>query len=295
MPERQIAVPVTGGTLAAWQLGAPAGSGAPVVLAAHGITGNHVAWAPVQRLLGGDFTLVAIDLRGRGRSNNVTGPFGMAAHSEDQLAVLDHLGVERAVIVGHSMGAYVTARFAVDHPDRVRRLVLVDGGISRPLPEDLDVQSALESVLGPALARLSQTFASRDEYHRFWRNHPAFGNGDVDDGDLVAYADHDLIGDPPAMRSSVRADAVQADGADMYTAGDAANRLTVDTLLLRAPRGLLDEPSPLIAADLAAEWGAKRPGQRDVVEVDDVNHYTIVMGRGAKSVAAAISGYGSQP
>jgi hypothetical protein len=97
------------------------------------------------------------------------------------------------------------------------------------------------------------------------------------------------------MRSSVRADAVQADGADMYTAGDAANRLTVDTLLLRAPRGLLDEPSPLIAADLAAEWGAQRPGQREVVEVDDVNHYTIVMGRGAKSVAAAISGYGSQP
>jgi pimeloyl-ACP methyl ester carboxylesterase len=295
MPELELAVPVTDGTLAAWQRGAPAGSAAPVVLAAHGITGNHVAWAPVQRLLGDDFTFVASDLRGRGRSNDVTGPFGMAAHSDDQLAVLDHLGIERAVIVGHSMGAYVMARFAADHPDRVRRLVLVDGGVSRPLPEDVDVQSALETVLGPALARLSQSFASRDEYRAFWRTHPAFDNGDVDEADLVAYADHDLVGDPPTMHSSVRADAVRADGADMYSAGEAANRLTVDTVLLRAPRGLLDEPSPLIAADLAAEWAAQRPDQRDVVEVDDVNHYTIVMGRGAKSVANAISGYGAQP
>jgi len=295
MPERQVAVPVVGGTLAAWQQGPPASTGAPVVLAAHGITGSHVSWAPVQRLLGDDFTFVATDLRGRGRSNDIAGPFGMAAHSEDQLAVLDHLGTERAVIVGHSMGAYVMAGFAADHPDRVHGLVLVDGGISRPVPADVDVQSALEAVLGPALARLSQTFASRDEYHEFWRRHPAFGNGDVEDADLVAYADHDLIGDPPAMRSSVRADAVHADGADMYSAGDAAKQLTVDTLLLRAPRGLLDEPSPLIAADLAAEWAASRPDQRAVVEVDDVNHYTIVMGRGAKTVASAISGYGSRP
>ena len=295
MPDEELAIPVVGGTLAAWRSGAPANGGAPVVLAAHGITGNHVAWSPVQRHLGDHFTFVATDLRGRGRSNDITGPFGMAAHSDDHLAVLDHLEVDRAVIVGHSMGAYVMARFAADHPDRVRGLVLVDGGLGRPLPDDVDVQATLEAVLGPALARLSQTFASHDEYHEFWRAHPAFGNGDVDDTDLVAYADHDLIGDPPSMRSSVREAAVQADGTDMYTAGDAANRLTMDTTLLRAPRGLLDDPVPLIAADLAAAWASGRPDQREVIEVDDVNHYTIVMGRGAKSVATAISGYGSHP
>jgi pimeloyl-ACP methyl ester carboxylesterase len=264
------------------------------VLAAHGITGNHVAWAPVQRFVGENFTFVATDLRGRGRSNEVSGPFGMAAHSDDHLAVLDHLDVQRALVVGHSMGAFVMARFAADHPDRVHGLVLVDGGLSRPVPEDVDVQAALAAVLGPALARLSQTFPSRQDYEAFWRSHPAFGNGDIEDPDLVAYANHDLIGESPEMRSSVREDAVRADGADMYAAGNAANRLDVDTVLLRAPRGLLDEPTPLIAPDLASEWAAQQPDRREVIEVEDVNHYTIVMGRGAKSVAAAISGYGSR-
>jgi pimeloyl-ACP methyl ester carboxylesterase len=247
----------------------------------------------VQRLLGDDFTFVSADLRGRGRSNAVTGPFGMAAHAADQLAILDHLGIDRPVVVGHSMGAYVAARFASEQRDRVHRLLLVDGGLGRPVPEDVDVHAMLEAVLGPAIARLSQTFASRDEYHDFWRSHPAFGNGDVDDADLMAYADHDLVGDAPALRSSVSAAAVEADGADMFTAGEPARRLAVDTMLLRAPRGLLDERDPLIPVDLAGEWAAGRPGQREVVEVDDVNHYTIVMGRGAKSVAGAIAGYGS--
>jgi len=295
MSDEPIEVPVAGGTLAVWQRGAPAGSGAPVVLAVHGITGNHIAWAPVQRHLGDELTFIASDLRGRGRSNEITGPFGMAAHSDDQRAVLDHLGIERAIIVGHSMGAYVVARFAADHPERVQRLLLVDGGLSRPIPDDVDVQAVLEGTLGPALARLSQTFASRDEYHAFWRAHPAFGNGDVNSDDLVAYADHDLIGDPPSMRSSVQEDAVRADGEDMFTAGEPANHLTVDTVLLRAPRGLLDEPTPLIPADLALDWASARPRQRTLLDVDDVNHYTIVMGQGAATVAGAISGYGAHP
>jgi pimeloyl-ACP methyl ester carboxylesterase len=295
MADQRLDIPVAGGTLAAWLHGAPAASGAPVVLAAHGITGNNVAWSPVHRLLGDDVTFIAADLRGRGRSNTITGPFGMGAHADDQLAILDHLGVERALIVGHSMGAYVMARFVADHPERAHGLILVDGALGRPLPQDVDVQAVLDAILGPAIARLRQTFASRDEYHSFWRAHPAFGNGDVDDADLVDYADHDLVGDPPSMRSSVQEDAVRADGSDMFTGDVPAQRLTVRTTLLRAPRGLLDEPTPLIPPDLAEEWAAERPEQREVVEIDDVNHYTIVMGRGAKSVADVVSGYGAHP
>jgi pimeloyl-ACP methyl ester carboxylesterase len=295
MQVERLDVPVDGGTLAAWHTGAALDSGAPVVLAAHGITGNNMAWSPVRRDLGESVSLITPDLRGRGRSNDIGGPFGMAAHSDDQLAILDHLEVERAVLVGHSMGAYVMARFAADHPERVTRLVLVDGGLTDRVPDDLDVQATLDAVLGPAIARLSQTFASRDEYHDFWRQHPAFGNGDVDDDDLDAYADHDLVGDPPNMRSSVSEAAVRTDGADVLAASEPAHRLAVGTILLRAPRGLLDEPSPLIPVKLAKAWESERPDQREVVEVDDVNHYTIVMGRGAGTVAETITRYGANP
>jgi pimeloyl-ACP methyl ester carboxylesterase len=266
-----------------------------VVLAAHGITGNNMSWLPIRRELAGQVTFLAADLRGRGRSNDITGPFGMAAHSADHIAVLDHFDIERAVLVGHSMGAFVMARAAVDHPDRCAALVLVDGGLTIATPQDLDVQATLDAVLGRAIARLSQTFASPEDYHGFWRAHPAFGHGDVDDDDLVAYADHDLIGEPPAMQSSVREPAVRADGAEVLTAGEPAHRLDVSTHLLRAPRGLLDEPNPLIPAALATSWVEERPEQREVTEIDDVNHYTITMGKGAKSVAAVIAGYGAMP
>ena len=52
--------------------------------------------------------LIAPDLRGRGRSNTLPGPFGMTRHADDMAAVLDFLGVPRAVVVGHSMGGFVS-------------------------------------------------------------------------------------------------------------------------------------------------------------------------------------------
>lgn len=287
-------VDVSGGRLAVWHTGAPLGT-APVVLAAHGITANAMSWLAVARAVGDRFSFVAADLRGRARSNGVTGPFGMAVHRDDQLAILDALDVERALLVGHSMGAYVMARLAADHPDRARAVVLVDGGLTLPVPPDLDVQNFLDAFLGPAIARLRQMFASREAYHDFWRAHPAFGNDDVLDADLVAYTDHDLEGVPPTCRSSVREAAVRADGAEVHTAGEPAHRLTMPAVLLRAPRGLLDEPNPMIPADLAATWQAEDPDQRDVVEVPDVNHYTIVLGRGCATVADAIVRYGAHP
>jgi hypothetical protein len=59
--------------------------------------------------------------------------------------------------------------------------------------------------------------------------------------------------------------------------------------MLRAPRGLQNEPTPMIPPELAAAWVGEAPGQRRVIEVPDVNHYTLVMGeRGARAVAQAI-------
>jgi pimeloyl-ACP methyl ester carboxylesterase len=69
------------------------------------------------------------------------GPVLLAAHGEDLVAVLDHAGVERATVVGHSMGGFVAAVAAHRHPERVERLVLVDGS----LPLDLGGRSSRSS------------------------------------------------------------------------------------------------------------------------------------------------------
>lgn len=294
MSARRLDLGAAGETVAAFRL-SEAREGAPVVVAVHGITSNSRAWIAVARELGQAVALVAVDLRGRGASNEFGGPYGMAAHARDLLAVLDALGLERPVLAGHSLGAYVVARLAAEHPDRVGALVLVDGGLRIPGTEQVEPQAFLDAFLGPAVARLTMRFESRDAYRAWWRAHPAIANGDVADADLAVYADHDLVGGEPELRSSVSEDAVRADAADLFALGSDAAALTAPATLLVAPRGLQDDPHPMQPLALAREWAAGSPELRRATEVPDVNHYTIVLGAaGAKAVARAISAAATQ-
>lgn len=164
--------PVVGGSLELHEL---APGELPLVLALHGITANALSWGAVASAVAGRARVVAPDLRGRAGSRAVAGPWGLGEHADDVPAVLDHLGVERAVLAGHSMGAFVAALAAARHPERVSGVLLVDGGFGFPPPAGVDGDELLHAVLGPAMARLSMTFASGDAYLEFWSQHPAVG------------------------------------------------------------------------------------------------------------------------
>jgi pimeloyl-ACP methyl ester carboxylesterase len=285
---------VAGGSLAAFDL-SEGREGAPTVVAVHGITSSSRTWVAVGRELGPEVTLVAVDLRGRGASNDLGGPYGIAAHTRDVLAVLDGLELDRPVLAGHSLGAYIVARLAAEHPERVGGVVLVDGGLRIPGTENVDPQAFLDAFLGPAVARLRMRFESRDAYRDWWRAHPAIQNGDIDDADLAVYADHDLVGEEPELRSAVSEDAVRTDAADLFELGDDAAALRVPATLLVAPRGLQDDPHPMQPLPLAREWAAGAPDLRTATQVPDVNHYTIVLGAsGAPVVADAIAAAATQ-
>jgi pimeloyl-ACP methyl ester carboxylesterase len=292
MPEpveiTRLDVDVPGGALACFRFGAAGEQ--PVAVAVHGITGSSRSWLPVARALGDRAALVALDIRGRGRSSDLPAPYGIDVHVRDLLAVLDALGLERAALVGHSLGAYIVARLGAAHPERVHALVLVDGGLPIPGTENVDPQQFLDAFLGPALARLQLRFADREEYRDWWRAHPALGADDVADEDVVAYADHDLVGTAPELHSCVLEEAVRADAAELLPAADAAYRLAVPARLLCAPRGLLDDPNPMQPLPLANSWAAADPDRREAVVIPDVNHYTISLGaHGAAAVADAIA------
>ncbi len=281
----RLEVPVAGGTLSVWRLG-EAPPDAPTLLAVHGITGSSRSWIAVARALEGRATLLAPDIRGRGRSNELPPPYGIAWHVEDLLAVLKHFELQRPVIAGHSLGAFITARLAADHPDRLRHAVLVDGGIEIPGSEGADPQEFADAFLGPALARLRMTFATPEEYRSWWRAHPAFTSADVADEDLKAYADFDLIGE----RSCISEEAVRADAGELVTMAEPAHHMTVPATLLVAPRGLQDGPQPMQPLARAQAWAAEAPERRRAVLVPDVNHYTITLGaKGAAAVAAEIA------
>jgi pimeloyl-ACP methyl ester carboxylesterase len=79
--------------------------------------------------LDGSGTLVAPDLRGSGASASITGPFGIDAPADDLVAVLDRIGASTATIVGLSMGGLVAVTCVARHPERIGRVVLVEGGL----------------------------------------------------------------------------------------------------------------------------------------------------------------------
>jgi len=270
----RVQVPVAGGglTVAIWGELADG----PPVLAVHGITASSMAWASVAAALDGP--VVAPDLRGRGGSAGLGGPYGMAAHAQDCVAVLDALGVDRARVAGHSMGGFVAAVLAHRHPDRVARLVLVDGGA--PLPP---VQGDPDELLGPAAQRLRMRFPNREAYRDFWRAHPAFTDWSPA---IESYVDYDLTEDGDELRSRVAEEAMKADFTDLHTGAagrEAWAAVPPGTVFLRAERGLFDEPTPLYP-DPDALAGVR------VRTVPDSNHYTILFGaNGVTAVADALA------
>jgi pimeloyl-ACP methyl ester carboxylesterase len=104
--------------------------GEPVILI-HGYTDNSRSWSLVGPWLEG-FEAQALDLRGHGSSQIVACCYGLDSLSHDLLLFMDHLEIEKAHIVGHSLGAMTAAVFAATHPERVDRLVLISAALEMP-------------------------------------------------------------------------------------------------------------------------------------------------------------------
>ncbi|MGW1731118.1 alpha/beta fold hydrolase [Streptomyces sp. NPDC001999] len=294
-PYEEIRVPVAGGRLAAlrWPAGEP---GAPVVVALHGITANALSWGTVARMLAGRVTLIAPDLRGRAASAGLPGPYGIAAHADDVAALSEGLGLDRVVLAGHSMGAFVAALAAVRHPDRFGPLLLVDGGVGFPAPTHLSPDELMTTVIGPAMDRLSMTFADRAAYRAFWQAHPAFA-GDAWSPEVDAYIQRDLTGEEPAMHSTCRIEAVRTDGIGLFDDEvlSAVRKLPVPATLLWAARGLMDEEQGLYDEKRLAAAGLGDT-RVEPVAVPDVNHYTVLTGgSGAREVATRLAALANTP
>jgi len=140
----------------------------PPLLLLHGAGGRYAHWPPHLRRLP-DTTVYAPDLPGHGNSQGAPRP-SIAAYAADVLALVDALGLERAVVGGHSMGGAIALTLALDHPDRLAGLLLVaSGGRLRVSPDilgglqtnfeatvDLIVERAFGPHAPPDLIRLGR-------------------------------------------------------------------------------------------------------------------------------------------
>lgn len=306
MTYRTVEVKVRGGQLRVgiWESPdlLPHGVAQRTVLGVHGITSSHLAWtfAGLRMIDVPSTRLIAPDLRGRGSSAALPGPWGMRVHADDLSAVVDQLG-KPDLTAGHSMGGFVAMVAAHRYPNRFGTLLLVDGGVPLPLPADEPLELAIPRLLGPTATRLAMRFLDHEEYRRWWRGHPAFAGGWSPD--LDAYVDYDLAHideDEPATsgrwRSAARVDAVRQDFAEqgpdsvVQTAWNVmATQLAGRVTFLRAPLGLQAEPPGLYPIEMLNRFAAAHP-MFHWMEVPRTNHYSLLLtDRGAQHVAATMT------
>jgi haloacetate dehalogenase len=124
------------------------GGGGPPVLLLHGYPQTHAMWHLVAPMLARDFTVVATDLRGYGDSSkpDTTSdhePYSKRAMARDQVAVMERLGFERFAVVGHDRGARCAYRMALDTPERVERLAILDVVPTVEMYRRTDMQMAM--------------------------------------------------------------------------------------------------------------------------------------------------------
>lgn len=245
-------IPVGSHRLHAQRFGSPS---APLVLGLHGLSGNMKHFDFVGERLGGDtLQLVALDLRGRGRSPSTPpGTYGWENHALDVFAVADALGFDRFSLVGQSMGGSVAIKAAELDGPRLNAVVLVDVAGR--------VDPGVGPVIASVIARLDEVHDSVDSYlaavkaqglvepwNDYWERCHRYqldeGGGGVRSGV-----------DPAAVAEDRRYTATQ----HPY---DRWHHLTMPTLLLRATREL-------------------RPGAGHVVPTDDRDRFVRDVARGA--------------
>jgi len=278
-------VPVKGGEIAVFQYGN--GSGDPVLLI-HGVTSSNRAFQLfADALIARGKAPFAVDLRGRGDSNNLPGPFGMKQHAEDIAAVIDHFGWTQPDVIGHSMGAFVAAALVGLYSEKVDNVVFADGGVPLPMPPGMTVEQIMPFVLGPAMTRLAMEFENKEAYRNYWKPQAAFVKGWS--AVLDEYVDYDLRG----KKASTNPQAVEEDSRDLF--GDdlivkSLQGLQKPAIFIKAERGLQNEdgglyPMPVLDAVLPAYPMLK------LEFLADCNHYDMFLeATGAEKVAHIIYG-----
>jgi pimeloyl-ACP methyl ester carboxylesterase len=270
-----------------------AGEGPEPVLALHGITAQHRAFNAVARHLVYRDGMVALDLRGRGDSEKPPpGNYGLGAHAQDVIRTLDYLGLERGILVGHSMGAFVALHAALVYPERIRGLVLLDGGWPRPEETDEAEEAALREGLARAFRRLDMVFEASEHYLDYW--FPG-QNLVVDDlpPDLADYYLYDLERanggyTPKASREAAEEDADSVSSESLTVAG--LKNVRCPVALVRAEEGFFPGSQPLVS-DEARDAMAKALDLRLELVLKGANHYTMLFFESANRVARAVDAF----
>ncbi|MBB3021748.1 pimeloyl-ACP methyl ester carboxylesterase [Microvirga lupini] len=121
----------------------------PVVLMLHGYSDSWFSYRRILPLVPHDWHVIAPDQRGHGESDRPDGGYAPADFAGDALRLLDRLDIERAALVGHSMGSFIARAVAAQHPERIERLVLVASAATARNAVTLELLREVETLEDP--------------------------------------------------------------------------------------------------------------------------------------------------
>ena len=240
------------------------------ILCIHGLTANSRFWDCLASALSPRHQIMAMDLRGRGLSDKPPTGYSINPHCQDVLALIDDLGLERPVLMGHSLGAFIALVFAAQYPDRVDRLILVDGGGKLTEAQMAKVFAGIK----PSLDRLGKIFPSFEDYVSPMREAPFFQPWNSFMETYFRYEIEEVEG---GVRSRVHPKHIEEEALNLRKVDSTQfyAKVISPTLILRATKGMLAEDDLVLPKDVAERMVREIPNAR-TLDLEGTNHYTIL-------------------
>jgi pimeloyl-ACP methyl ester carboxylesterase len=258
----------------------------PPILALHGLTSTHHCWSPLANDLR-DRLVIAPDLRGRGGSMAMGGPYGLPSHARDVVGLIDEMHLDGIVLVGHSMGAFVAPMVARRAGGRVTRCVLLDGGPPVALPFFL-IRPLVRMALRRQAREAGEPFTSVDEALDGPAGVALNGHPDVR-GTVASWLDDSAVTVDDGRAAAVDTAAIPVDGVSNFfdrEVRDAARNLACPAQLLYAEWGARDGARPFYDLRAAASLARSIP-HLTTRQVKAANQLTVLF---APEVRQAVAG-----
>jgi pimeloyl-ACP methyl ester carboxylesterase len=250
--------------LAIWE-----GKGKPI-LCIHGITANSRFWDCLASGLSPQHRVIAMDLRGRGLSDKPSTGYSIEHHCKDILALMNDQNLQRSVLMGHSLGAFISLVFAAQSPQRVDQLILVDGGGKLSETQMAKVFTGIK----PSLDRLGKTFPSFVDYISQMKQAPYLQPWN---SYMETYFHYEIENVEGGVCSRVHPKHIEEEALNLgkVDSREFYAKVTCPTLILRATKGMLAEDDLLLPEDVVERMVREIPNAKRI-DIEGTNHYSIL-------------------
>jgi len=240
------------------------------ILCIHGITANSRFWDCLASALAPHYRVIAMDLRGRGLSDKPPTGYAIEHHCKDILALMNDQELNRPILMGHSLGAFISLVFAAQYPQRVDRLILVDGGGKL---SEIQMAKVFTSIK-PSLDRLGQIFPSLEAYFYQMKQAPFLQPWNSYMETYFRYEIEEVEG---GVRSRVHPKHIDEEAQNLGKLDSTQfyKKVISPTLILRATKGMLALDDFVLPGEVADRMVREIPNAKRI-DVEGVNHYTIL-------------------